>query len=204
MCVGGEGRSQRGPRRYQGWAWGPGMRGEWTRQQWGSAAQLYQARESCPACPAAEQICVGKFRQKRFIEARKTLKGLLEVGQGERGEPLAVAQRAPLHGTSRRCAPGCGLGTSCCRPCPCGGTRHLAPVRFKAGIRDEPFRASCRCSADYAVHCAAPQAHPEFRQAESLLEACDKEILKDGLVGLGAGAAIVGGIAAIAIAAMRR
>lgn len=49
-----------------------------------------------------------------------------------------------------------------------------------------------------------PQVHPEFRQAEALLEACDKEILKDGLVGLGAGAAIVGGIAAIAIAAMRR
>ncbi|KAL4424719.1 hypothetical protein ABPG77_000062 [Micractinium sp. CCAP 211/92] len=70
-------------------------------------------------------ICVGKFRQKKFIEARKTLKGLLE-------------------------------------------------------------------------------AHPEFRQAEALLEACDKEIMRDGLVGLGAGAAIVGGIAAIAIAAMRR
>ncbi|PSC68001.1 mitochondrial fission 1 A [Micractinium conductrix] len=48
------------------------------------------------------------------------------------------------------------------------------------------------------------ETHPDFRQAETLLEACDKEILKDGLVGLGAGAAIVGAVAAIAIAALRR
>ena len=46
--------------------------------------------------------------------------------------------------------------------------------------------------------------HPEFRQAEALLEACDKEILRDGMVGLGAGAAIIGAVAAIAVAAMRK
>lgn len=45
--------------------------------------------------------------------------------------------------------------------------------------------------------------HPEFRQGEALLEACDKEIMKDGLVGLGAGAAIVSAVAAIAVAAFR-
>jgi hypothetical protein len=46
---------------------------------------------------------------------------------------------------------------------------------------------------------------PEFRQAQTLLEACEKEILKDGMVGLGAGAAIVAGVVAgIAMAAMRK
>jgi hypothetical protein len=48
------------------------------------------------------------------------------------------------------------------------------------------------------------QVHPEFRQAGSLLEVCDKEVLKDGIVGLGAGAAILGAVAAIAVAAMRK
>lgn len=47
------------------------------------------------------------------------------------------------------------------------------------------------------------QVHPEFRQAESLLEACEHEIVKDGLVGVGAGAAIAA-VAAIAIAALSR
>ncbi|KAI3430291.1 hypothetical protein D9Q98_004887 [Chlorella vulgaris] len=48
------------------------------------------------------------------------------------------------------------------------------------------------------------QVHPEFRQAGSLLEVCDKEVLKDGMVGLGAGAAILGAVAAVAVAAMRK
>ena len=47
------------------------------------------------------------------------------------------------------------------------------------------------------------QVHPEFRQAETLLEACEHEIVKDGLVGVGAGAAILA-VATIAIAALRR
>ena len=50
---------------------------------------------------------------------------------------------------------------------------------------------------------ALPQVHPEFRQAQSLLDACDREIIKDGLVGVGAGAAIAA-VAAIAIAALSR
>ncbi|EFN52415.1 hypothetical protein CHLNCDRAFT_138900 [Chlorella variabilis] len=70
-------------------------------------------------------VAVGKYRQRRYIEARRTLKGLMQV-------------------------------------------------------------------------------HPEFRQAEGLLEACDREIVKDGLVGVGAGAAILGAVAAIAVAAMRK
>ncbi|KAI7839107.1 hypothetical protein COHA_007112 [Chlorella ohadii] len=69
-------------------------------------------------------VAVGKFRQRKYIEARKTLKGLMQV-------------------------------------------------------------------------------HPEFRQAETLLEACEHEIVKDGLVGVGAGAAIAA-VAAIAIAALSR
>ncbi len=72
--------------------------------------------------------------------------------------------------------------------------------------RPLPSRQSGRCTLCALIRRPFHhvQAHPEFRQAEALLEACDKEIMRDGLVGLGAGAAIVGGIAAIAIAAMRR
>ena len=48
------------------------------------------------------------------------------------------------------------------------------------------------------------EERPDFRQAETLLEACDREVLKDGLVGVGAGAALLGAVAAIAVAAMRK
>lgn len=42
------------------------------------------------------------------------------------------------------------------------------------------------------------ELYPEFRQAESLLDSVESELVKDGLVGLGAGAVVVGAIAAIA------
>jgi len=45
---------------------------------------------------------------------------------------------------------------------------------------------------------------PDFRQAESLLDAVESEIVKDGMVGVGIGAAIVGVIAAVAVGAMRK
>lgn len=45
---------------------------------------------------------------------------------------------------------------------------------------------------------------PEFRQAESLLDACETEIVKDGLIGVGAGAAALGIVTAIAVAALKR
>ena len=48
------------------------------------------------------------------------------------------------------------------------------------------------------------EVHPDFRQADSLLEACESEIIKDGLVGVGAGAAILGVVGAIAVAALRK
>ena len=48
------------------------------------------------------------------------------------------------------------------------------------------------------------EEYPEFRQADSLLDSCEHEIVKDGLVGVGAGAAILGIVAGIAVAAMRR
>ena len=46
--------------------------------------------------------------------------------------------------------------------------------------------------------------HPDFRQAETLLEACEREIVKDGLVGVGAGVAVLGVVAAIAAAALKK
>ena len=46
--------------------------------------------------------------------------------------------------------------------------------------------------------------YPDFRQAESLLDAVESEIVKDGLVGVGAGAALLGVVGAIAIAAMKK
>ncbi len=45
--------------------------------------------------------------------------------------------------------------------------------------------------------------YPEFRQAEALADACDKEVIKDGLVGLGAGAAIIAVVGIIAGVAAR-
>lgn len=44
---------------------------------------------------------------------------------------------------------------------------------------------------------------PEFRQARQLEELVEAEIVKDGLVGVGAGVAILGVIGAIAIAAAK-
>lgn len=44
-------------------------------------------------------------------------------------------------------------------------------------------------------------AHPDFRQAESLLEHVENEVVKDGLIGIGAGAAILGVVTTVAIAA---
>jgi fission 1 protein len=43
-------------------------------------------------------------------------------------------------------------------------------------------------------------AYPDFRQAESLLEHVEDQVVKDGLVGLGAGAAILGVLGTVAIA----
>lgn len=48
------------------------------------------------------------------------------------------------------------------------------------------------------------QVYPEFRQAETLLEHCEKEIVKDGLIGVGAGAAVIGVVAAVAAAALSK
>ncbi|GAB4815273.1 hypothetical protein N2152v2_002319 [Parachlorella kessleri] len=48
------------------------------------------------------------------------------------------------------------------------------------------------------------EVYPEFRQAEALLEACEKEIVTDGLIGVGAGAAVIGIVAAVAAAALSR
>lgn len=46
--------------------------------------------------------------------------------------------------------------------------------------------------------------YPEFRQARALLDAVENEIVKDGLIGIGAGAAIVGVVAGIAVAVMKK
>lgn len=51
---------------------------------------------------------------------------------------------------------------------------------------------------------AVLEEHPDFRQAETLLEACEREIVKDGLVGVGAGVAVLGVVAAIAAAALKK
>jgi fission 1 protein len=51
---------------------------------------------------------------------------------------------------------------------------------------------------------AALDAWPDFRQAAALLEAVEGELVRDGLVGVGAGAALLGAVAAVAIGAMRR
>ena len=46
--------------------------------------------------------------------------------------------------------------------------------------------------------------YPDFRQASSLLDSVENELVKDGLVGLGAGAAVIGVIAAVVAATSRR
>jgi hypothetical protein len=48
------------------------------------------------------------------------------------------------------------------------------------------------------------QVYPEFRQAEALLEHCEHEIVKDGLIGVGAGAAVVGLVTALAVALAKK
>jgi hypothetical protein len=133
-------------------------------------------------------VAVGRWRQRKHIEARRTLRGLMQVGRGgvagcgvvwrdeaARGEGrIMLQQRADLPGS---------------------GTR--APQLHRCRL---PLPAL----AWPAPYCPAPQVYPEFRQAEALLEACDREIIKDGLVGVGAGLSILGAVAAIAVAAMRK
>ena len=46
--------------------------------------------------------------------------------------------------------------------------------------------------------------YPDFRQAESLLESVEHEVVVDGLVGVGAGAAIIGVVAGIAVALLKK
>lgn len=43
-------------------------------------------------------------------------------------------------------------------------------------------------------------SHPDFRQAETLLDHVENSIVKDGLIGLGAGAAIIGIVGTVALA----
>ena len=47
------------------------------------------------------------------------------------------------------------------------------------------------------------ESYPDFRQAESLLGYVENELVKEGLVGLGAGAAIIGVLGAVTMAALR-
>lgn len=44
-------------------------------------------------------------------------------------------------------------------------------------------------------------SYPDFRQAETLLEHVESEVVKDGLVGLTAGAAILGVVTTVAVMA---
>lgn len=44
------------------------------------------------------------------------------------------------------------------------------------------------------------ESHPDFRQAETLLDYVENEIVKEGIIGIGAGAAILGVVGTIAIA----
>jgi fission 1 protein len=44
------------------------------------------------------------------------------------------------------------------------------------------------------------EAYPDFRQADALLEHVENEVVKDGLIGIGAGAAIIGVLGTVAIA----
>ncbi|KAG7671605.1 hypothetical protein Ndes2526B_g09233 [Nannochloris sp. 'desiccata'] len=48
------------------------------------------------------------------------------------------------------------------------------------------------------------EQYPDFRQAQALLDAVEHEVVKDGLIGVGAGAAIIGIVASIAVAAMKK
>ena len=49
-----------------------------------------------------------------------------------------------------------------------------------------------------------PQAHPDFRQASALLENAESEVIKDGLVGVTAGAAVLGAVIGIVAAVARK
>lgn len=48
------------------------------------------------------------------------------------------------------------------------------------------------------------QTYPDFRQAQSLLEGVESDIVKDGLIGVGAGATIAVAVGAILYAALKR
>lgn len=48
------------------------------------------------------------------------------------------------------------------------------------------------------------QEYPDFRQAESLLEHVESDIVRDGLVGVGVGAAVIGVIGAIAVSVLKK
>ena len=160
-------------------------------------------------------VAVGKYRQRRYIEARRTLKGLMQVLA-----LMACTRWWHVCGLrscgARACdAVACAAVVAVCAwqgwgcVCVCGRESRRPPpgsgcVKLeRAWCREfaAPSRPSARLPACLP---ACPQVHPEFRQAEGLLEACDREIVKDGLVGVGAGAAILGAVAAIAVAAMRK
>lgn len=48
------------------------------------------------------------------------------------------------------------------------------------------------------------ERHPDFRQAETLLDHVENEIVKEGLIGIGAGAAVIGVVGAIALAMSKK
>lgn len=48
------------------------------------------------------------------------------------------------------------------------------------------------------------EKYPNFRQAATLLDDVEKEVIKDGLIGAGVGVAIIGAISAIAISALKK
>lgn len=62
----------------------------------------------------------------------------------------------------------------------------------------------CVLTSLTSLSAALPQGNPEFRQAGSLLKSVDEDIVRDGLVGVGAGAALIGVIGAITYAALRK
>lgn len=189
-------------------------------------------------------LAVGQYRERHYLDARETLKGLLEVGgdldrrarvhgpggeadslQGRGAQSPVRAPRSPEQSACLDAGRGalrmlpsaaCTRGDLparkrggrlarrlLCTCTSCAGTGRLpqTPQPQPAYPPTSPIRLRHPCAFPPSTH---TQASPEFRQASTLLTAVEADIVKDGLVGVGAGAALLGVIGAIAYAAMRK
>lgn len=122
---------------------------------------------------------VGYYRLRRYLDARATLKNVLKV--------RTIIHRKLCHGNYL-------MSQS-------RGLLTRNSTKKEELLNDVLYT---KLAPQQFLDLFTLQMHPEFRQAESLLDAVNSAIAREGLIGVGAGAAILGVVGAIAIAALSK